>query len=87
MRIRTKHTEYSKSGNQLPHVLNDPHYERLLEAFANFHTIALFIEKDLHDTTHSTNFHMAMYYLEFFRAAEQFEKLLDTLITKREEQL
>ena len=68
-RVRDKHAEYSKSDGQLPHVLNNPYCESFLDAFTKFHTIALFIEKDLHDTTHSTNFHIAMYYLEFFQAA------------------
>ena len=86
-RVRGKHAEFSKGKGQLPHVLNDPHSESFLDAFSKFHTIALFIEKDLNDTSHSTNSHIAMYYLEFFQAAEHFEKLLDDWKMNKEEQI
>ena len=85
-RVRGKHAEYSKSEDQLPHVLNDPHFESLLDAFSKFHTIALFIENDLNNTLQRTTSRTAMYYLEFFQAAEHFEKMLDDLKINKEEQ-
>ena len=84
-RVRSKHMEYVNSEKQIPPVLNDSYYEGFLQVFANFRVIALFIEKDLNATYHSNDFYTAKYYLEFFQAAEHFEKMLDDWKLNKEE--